>query len=63
MEFIIYIRINVSKICSINAPFLITYAGVIFGLKSTYNTPLSSKLEFLKIIIGSFLSTLLVYTL
>ena len=32
-------------------------------LKSIYNTPLSSKLDFLKIIIASFLSILLIYTL
>ena len=43
-----------------NAPFLITSTGVIFGLSSIYNTPLSSKLDFLKIIIASFLSILLI---
>ena len=37
-----------------NAPFLITSNGVIFGVNSIYNTPLSSKLEFLKIFKASF---------
>ena len=39
-----------------NSSFLISSIGLIFGLNSTYNTPLSSKLEFFKVIIPSFLS-------
>ena len=43
----------------IKSLILITSAGVKFGLKSIYSTPLSSNLDFLKIIIASFLSILL----
>ena len=39
-----------------NLPFLITSTGVIFGLKSIYNAPLSSKLDVFKIIIAFFIN-------
>ena len=37
-----------------NALFLITSIGLMFGLNSIYNTPLSLKLEFFTIFIASF---------
>ena len=39
------------------APFLITSTGLIFGLNSTYNIPLSLKSEIFEIKTGAFLST------